>query len=459
MDGHAPRILLCDCAGSFAPDGAAIEAATGLAPAPVASRLCTAEAGRLADALRAAEAEGSEVVVACAQMAETFAEIAAELDLPAPLSVDIRDRAGWTDAASAARTGPKQAALLAAARLPAHETPVMDVESAGLCLVLASTETGAGAAARLAETLSVTVLSTDGEAPVEAPASWDLARGRVRSAAGALGGFALSVDGYAPLEPAGRGTQGFGRAADGAQTGCDIVVDLRGGPALFPAPEKRDGYLRADPADPIAVTRAIAAARELVGTFEKTLHVRTEPALCAHKRAGKTGCTRCLSVCPTGAITVAAGDAVEAVTLDPAICAGCGACAAVCPSGAILADDPAVEPLFRQLRVMADAWALAGATEPPRLLVHDDSHGAEMIRLAARHGDGLPADVIPLETRALTAFGHAEMLVALALGYGEVTVLLGPKADRAVIEAEQALAEAVLAATGDAAPRLRLVDP
>ena len=38
---------------------------------------------------------------------------------------------------------------------------------------------------------------------------------------------------------------------------------------------------------------------------------------------------------------------------------------------------------------------------------------AEMIRLAARFGRGLPADVIPLEVSALAGFGHAEMLAAL----------------------------------------------
>ena len=33
---------------------------------------------------------------------------------------------------------------------------------------------------------------------------------------------------------------------------------------------------------------------------------------------------------------------------------------------------------------------------------------------------GLPADVIPLELPAIAAFGHAEMLAALASGFAEV---------------------------------------
>ncbi len=48
---------------------------------------------------------------------------------------------------------------------------------------------------------------------------------------------------------------------------------------------------------------AVLAASHLTGTFEQPLYVRTEPLLCAHSRAGQTGCTNCLDLCPTGAIT------------------------------------------------------------------------------------------------------------------------------------------------------------
>ncbi|MEM7498866.1 MAG: 4Fe-4S binding protein [Pseudomonadota bacterium] len=463
-----PRLILCDCAGTFRPDAAAIAAGAGFETVAQATLLCGRDAGMLAEALGG---EG-EVVVACAQMAETFAEIAAEAGRPAPATVDIRDRAGWTRPADLARTGPKQAALLAAARLGAAPTPVMDVESGGLCLVLGgggvAADAALDAAARLSDALSVTVLLDEAEEIVTPPQGFDIAVGRVTRAAGALGRFALTVDGYRAMEPAGRGALGFGRAQNGAETGCDVILDLRGTDPLFPAPAKRDGYLRADPRDPAGITRAVAEASQLEGSFEKPLHIRFEASLCAHARAGKTGCTRCLSVCPTGAIIGASKPDQEAVVLDHNICAGCGACAAVCPSGAALSSDPPVEHLYRVMRVMAEAWEKAGGKGAPRLLVHCDGHGAEMIRLAARHSDGLPHDVLPLETRALAAFGHAEMLVALALGYSDVTVLAGPKDDREVIAAEMALADAVLSGAmaargphGAKAPagRLRLVEP
>ncbi|CAN0115107.1 unnamed protein product, partial [Chrysoparadoxa australica] len=224
---------------------------------------------------------------------------------------------------------------------------------------------------------------------------------------------------------------------DGGGSDCDILLDLRGETPLFPAHEKREGYLRADPGHTPAVAAAVLAASHLVGTFEKPLYVRTEALLCAHSRAGQTGCTRCLDLCPTGAITPDG----DHVTVDPMICAGCGACSAVCPSGAISYEAPPVELTMRRVQTLAKAFLDAGGAAP-RLLVHD-AHGAEMIRLSARHGRGLPADVVPLELPALGAFGHAEAVAALAAGFASVTLLPGPGTDRAALAPQIALATAI----------------
>jgi ferredoxin len=165
--------------------------------------------------------------------------------------------------------------------------------------------------------------------------------------------------------------------------------------------------------------------------------VRVESLLCAHSSAEQTGCTRCLDLCPTGAI-VPDG---EHVRIDPMICAGCGACSAACPSGAVSYDAPPVDLTMRRVQTLAKAYVDAGGTAP-RLLVHD-AHGAEMIRLAARHGRGLPADVIPLELPAIGAFGHAEALAALAAGFAHVSLLPGPGADRDALVAQIALTAAI----------------
>src|SRR5262249_2188054 len=119
-------------------------------------------------------------------------------------------------------------------------------------------------------------------------------------------------------------------SSNGAISRCDILLDLSGGSPLFTAPDLRDGYLRADPGDPAAVLSAVLEARDLVGTFDKPRYITFHDDLCAHSRSRITGCTRCLELCPAGAIAPAG----DHVAIDPNICAGCGQCAAACPTGA-----------------------------------------------------------------------------------------------------------------------------
>jgi ferredoxin len=281
-----------------------------------------------------------------------------------------------------------------------------------------------------------------------------LAVGRLAGATGALAGFSVVVDGYAPLVASGRGAGRFGTPVNGAKSRCDVILDLRGGTPLFPAPDKREGYLRADPRDPAAVERAVFRAADLQGTFEKPLYIRYDAAICAHSRASQKGCDRCLDVCPTGAI-LPDGDGVK---IDPDICAGCGACAAVCPSGAASYDDPGVGFLFTRLRTLSAAFRAAGGVAP-RVLFHDAGHGAEMIRLSARFGRGLPADVIPVEVANVEGVGHAELLAAFGVGFAAAHVLIGPRTDPAVPEREIALAQAILSGAGGLEGRVSALAP
>ena len=440
-ENQARKLLVCDCLGSQEVHAATIASATGLNPSRIYTNLCQTQAEAAAR-----ELAGGKVIVACRQEQAFFEMLAEELGAEMPGFVDIRDRAGWSD--EAAKAGPKMAALAAEATLQIPAVKALDVVSEGTCLVMGPGEVVFDVAAKLAETLAVTVLQTDAAEP-PADRRFDVVRGHVRSLSGALGGFQLRLDGFAQLQPGGRGAFTFGAPADGAVSECDIVLDLTGAPALVAAPHKRDGYLRADPRQPAAVAEAAAQAAGLVGTFEKPVYIRLEPALCAHGRAGQTGCSKCLDICPTGAITPA-GDHVD---IDPMICAGCGACSALCPSGAISHDAPPVSTLFRRLDRLAGTYRKAGGGAP-RLLVHDAEFGAEMIRLAARFGRGLPADVIPLETDSIAGFGHAEMLAALGAGFAGVDILLSPRTERATPEAERQLSEAMAGAG-----RLRLLDP
>ncbi|MGR3480621.1 4Fe-4S binding protein [Salipiger marinus] len=425
-------LIPCDCLGTQALDAKALSKATGLQVMPVCSALCTADLSRAAEALTQGNA-----VICCTQESRVFEALAADLDLPPPALLDLRDRAGWS--ADPRSKLPKMAALTAEAMLPAAPEKALDVISEGLCLVLGAADVALAAAEQLAPHLGVTVLLEEAEDLPDSRA-YEVITGRLRRAQGALGQFRVTIDALRQVQPGGRGSLTLTEPRDGGISDCDIVLDLRRAPPLFPAPEKREGYLRADPGNPLAVAAAVMAASHLTGTFEKPLHVRTDALLCAHSRAGQTGCTRCLDLCPTGAI-VPDGDHV---TVDPMICAGCGACSAVCPSGAISFDAPPVDLILRRVQVLAQTYLAAGGFVP-RLLVHDAT-GAEMIRLAARHGDGLPADVLPLELPSIGVFGHAEMLAALAAGFAAVTLLPGPGSDRTALEAQITLARALAGA-------------
>lgn len=421
------KLILCDCMGSQVIDPDLISSTTGLACSKVHTALCMGEIGA---AQR--EIDGGNVIIACQQERQKFEELAVEMQADEPGFVDLRDRAGWGEEPAPA----KIAALAAEAALTLPMGKSVDVVSEGTCLIIGGTS-ALSAAADLCDTLAVTVLLESAE-DIPIDRRFDCVIGKLRNASGALGGFSVKIDALQQVIQGGRGPFSLTDPQDGAVSSCDVLLDLTGNPPLFPAPHKREGYLRADPGHPSSVAKVVFDAAQMIGTFEKPLYVKLEPSLCAHSRAEQAACSNCLNVCPTGAITSAG----EHVAIDPMICAGCGSCSAVCPSGAIAHDAPPVDSIFRRLHVLASTYREAGGTTS-RLLVHDASHGRDMIALLARFGDGLPANVIPFETDALYGFGHAEMLAALASGFGHVDILIPPKTETDVLEGQVALADAI----------------
>ncbi len=124
------RLILCDCAGSMTVNAETAAKAAQAGSVKTCSELC---GGDIELARAALSGEGS-TLIACGQMAGLFGELFDEIDAPGALqTVDIRDRAGWTDDKTAFA---KQAALLAEARLDRPATPVRDIVSEGTVMVL-----------------------------------------------------------------------------------------------------------------------------------------------------------------------------------------------------------------------------------------------------------------------------------------------------------------------------------
>ena len=201
----------------------------------------------------------------------------------------------------AIRTGaPVTVALRAAAAEPMPDVPTLELESAGVILIYGRDEAAVEAGNQLGDLLDVTVLIEPGTTAAPGSATdFPVARGRIRTVGGHLGAFDVVVDDFAEPAPS------AGPPRDGARSRCDIILDLSGGTALVSAPDLRDGYLRADPGNPGAVTAAVLRARDLVGIFEKPRYIAFDASLCAHSRSGIIGCTRCLDLCPAGAIAPA----------------------------------------------------------------------------------------------------------------------------------------------------------
>ena len=452
----AKRLLVCDCESTMPLDGdkltKACQAVGGEGDLQLNTQLCRSQLGTFQQAILGQD----PILVACTQEAPLFEEVAAEDNPQAQVGfLNIRETAGWSEDAGAAT--PKIAALLAEAALELEPAPTVSFESEGTCLIYGRDSSALEAAQQLKAKLDVTLLLLPEAEAVVPPRVMDVPvfRGRITSAKGHLGAFAINVDGYAAARPSSRLELAFDLPRDNAYSECDLILDLTGGAPLFTGHDRRDGYLRPDPGNPAAVQKAIFEIGDLTGEFEKPRYVKYDANICAHSRSRKTGCTRCLDVCPTGAITPA-GDQVE---IDPHVCGGCGMCASVCPTGAATYQLPAGNALFERLRSLLEAYHKAGGSDAV-LLLHDGRHGEEMISLMARGGRGLPPHVIPFPLNEVTLIGFDFLSMAFAYGATQVALLVGPdkQGELEGLAGQIALAETVMEGLGHGGGRVALLD-
>lgn len=487
------KTLLCDCNHTMQIDEKAVARGIGVDDLPkVQSEMCR----RHLAAFEAALKSGDDLLVACTQEAPLFSALHEELGGKGAIRfVNIRETAGWSDQGKQA--APKMAALLAAADAPeAEPVPTVGYEAGNELLIV-----GPGAAAlawadRMQGTLSVTVLMTDDGRGAELPSErrYPVYSGAVTSLSGYLGAFALrwtqrnpidleactrcgacieacpeqAIDYSYQIDPdkckshrkcvTACGTVAaidFERVAEPLEERFDLVLDLSAQP-LIPLHQPPQGY-RAPGADPLEQALAAAGLAQMTGSFEKPKFFVYKEKICAHGRSGISGCTQCIDVCSTGAITSLLKE--NRVVIEPHLCMGCGGCATVCPSGAMTYAYPRVADVGRRLKAALKAYAAAGGRNP-RLLFHNNTDGRALVMKLGRDGQGLPADLIPIEVMHVASIGIDLLLGSLALGAAQVVILAAGSEDPgyAVATGRQIeLAEEILQGLGHEGGRLHWI--
>ncbi|PIW29726.1 MAG: 4Fe-4S ferredoxin [Rhodospirillales bacterium CG15_BIG_FIL_POST_REV_8_21_14_020_66_15] len=474
MKLNRKNVLVCDCEGTMTIDGRALAKACAQGgdadgDLRVATHLCRRQIEEFQRVAGAAGQAGETLLVACTQEAPLFLETGNEMDAPPALAfTNIREKAGWSadapgkskDKKASTNLTAKMAALLNEAAMDWAGARSVSMKSEGVTLVLGRGEDAIEAAKKLAGRLNVTLV-LEGAQDVQPPAvmEFPVFKGKVTGAGGHLGAFKVAIAGFIAAKASSRGALEWEGEPQSGTSECDLILDLRGGPALFPHAEKRDGYFNPDPGNPARVADAIFQMADMVGEFEKPRYVDYDEKICAHARSRITGCTRCIDNCPAGAIT----PDNERVNIDPYLCGGCGVCASVCPTGAAGYALPLGDELFKRARAVLRTYLKAGGTDPV-LLIHDTDQGEEAIGLIARMGRGLPANVIPFAVNEVTQVGIDLFLSAAAFGAVRCLILLPPRkrAEAQAQEGEIAIAEAVLDGLGYGTGRvahLHLDDP
>lgn len=435
------KLLICNCENTMNLDARKLRTALELEEAPVIhTHLCRSQIESYNSSLK----NEDELLVACTQEAPLFRELAEEAGRPVPRFVNIRERAGWTSQKQDVH--PKIASLLKEAQLPNQPAGMRSVVSEGICLVYGAGQNALDVANELSERLSVSAVLTDAtDALPPTVANVPVYSGKIRHVKGSIGGFDLVVDGYAPMIPSSKDKIEFVMPRDGAQSRCDLILDISGGNPLFPAHDRRDGYFFVDPSHPAAIARAMFQISDLVGEFEKPIYVTYDESICVHGRSGIIGCSNCIDNCPVSAITPDG----DTVVIDGLICGGCGNCSASCPTGAVSYDYPKRQELIERIQTVLGSFKRARG-KGGIILIHDESHGSALISMIARLGRGLPANVIPMPVYTATQIGHEVLLSAFASGADKVFLLASPEkqSENTVLETQINLANRFLKEMG-----------
>jgi ferredoxin len=463
------RVLTCSCNHTVELDpnglkralaGAGVKADVVMAGSQLCRRQLV-ETSRLLEGV-------DDIVVTCTQERTLFAETGHKAVAPIKF-VNIREQAGWGVEGKAAQ--PKIAALVAMAVRDVRE-PVAAVpyKSEGRLLLIGGADALAWAdrlAAMTVSPLVVSVLLDSTIAASQLPAlgarrSYPVFSGTLDRVDGWLGSFDIAWRQSNPIDldacvrcgacisacPEGAIGQSlqvdleactghrrcvaacgevaaidFARHDTLRREPFDLVIDLRAEPA-FAQHQLPQGYWHAG-SDPARQIQAAFAAAEMVGEFEKPKFFDYRQNLCAHKRNGIVGCTRCIDVCSALAVR-SQGDGVQ---VEPHLCVGCGACTTACPSGAMTYAYPDAPSVGTRARGALAAYRSAGGRRPV-ILLHAEEDGGGILGALGRGAGasvakapairGLPARVVPLGLHHVASAGIDLALALLAYGASQV---------------------------------------
>lgn len=350
----------------------------------------------------------------------------------------------------------RQAALSATHFNKRNPTSLIEYRSSGELLIIdrfksAGDETRA---LNLAKTLSANLRCTvfmSGLAPtaVSEPIEPEFAAKGITVAVGRLAQLSGHLGQFAATLGTSNGDVNLARHLGKTREHFDLVLDLTVPPYFRQDLAPLGYYAPGD--DGQALRGALAELPDLIGEFEKPKFFNYDPDICAHGSRGLSGCTRCLSACPTTAIS-SIGDKIE---VDPYLCQGAGSCATACPTGAITYAYPSLSDQLDAVRGLLRKYHDDGGTQAC-LLFHDAGPGKQALLPVA---DRLPEHVIPLEVEEIGAVGMDMWLAALAYGANHV-VLFAPAAVPPSVRGEIAMqleyAAMMLEGMGHARERLQL---